>query len=33
MKASDPKLGTVLGKALEALEEGEGKILVLVTLQ
>ncbi len=27
------KIGTVLGKALESLEEGEGKISVLVTLQ
>ena len=33
MKALEHKPGTILGKALEALEEGEGKIMVLVTLQ
>jgi hypothetical protein len=33
MRADDPPPGTVLGKALEALESGTGVILVLVTLQ
>ena len=34
MKAPEnPKLGTVVGKALEALPAGAGKIMVLVTLQ
>jgi hypothetical protein len=33
MRADDPPPGTVLGKALEPLEEGTGVILVLVTLQ
>jgi hypothetical protein len=33
MKATDPKIGTIVGKALEALPSGKGKIKVLVTLQ
>ncbi len=33
MKATDPKFGTIVGKALEALPAGTGKIKVLVTLQ
>ena len=33
MKAVDPKPGTILGKALEALPSGKGKIMVLVSLQ
>jgi hypothetical protein len=33
MKATDPKIGTVLGKVLEPLASGKGKIMVLVTLQ
>jgi len=33
MKAADPKIGTILGKALEPFASGKGKILVLVTLQ
>jgi len=33
MRASEPLPGTILGKALEPLEEGTGVILVLVTLQ
>lgn len=33
MKATDPKIGTVLGKALEALETGKGKIEALIILQ
>lgn len=32
MKAVDPQIGTILGKALEGLDEGTGVILVLVTL-
>jgi len=30
---ADPKAGTIIGKALESLNSGTGKILVLVTLQ
>jgi len=33
MKASEFKLGIIVGKALESLESGEGKINVLITLQ
>jgi glyoxylate utilization-related uncharacterized protein len=33
MKATDPKIGTVLGKAMGTLESGTGTIEVLVTLQ
>jgi len=33
MKATDPKIGTILGKALEALDSGKAKIEVLVILQ
>jgi hypothetical protein len=33
MKATEPKLGTILGKALGELESGTGVIYVLVTLQ
>lgn len=33
MKATDPKIGTILGKAMEPLASGKGKITVLVTLQ
>jgi hypothetical protein len=32
-KADDPRLGTVIGKALEALEEGTGYIAVFVNIQ
>jgi hypothetical protein len=33
MKATDPKIGTVIGKALEGLSEGTGAVKVLVLLQ
>jgi hypothetical protein len=33
MRAADPKIGTVLGKAMGTLESGTGIIEVLVTLQ
>jgi len=33
MKAADPQIGTILGKALEPLDSGTGVIEVLVTLQ
>ena len=33
MKATDPKIGTILGKAMESLASGKGKIVVLLTLQ
>ena len=33
MKATQPKIGTILGKALESLESGKGMIEVLVILQ
>ena len=33
MVASDPKIGTILGKALEPLAEGQGLIRVFITLQ
>ncbi len=33
MKATDPKIGTILGKAMGSLETGTGTIEVLVTLQ
>lgn len=33
MKATDPKIGTILGKAMEALDSGKAKIEVLVILQ
>ena len=33
MKATDPQIGTILGKALEPLDSGTGVIEVLVTLQ
>ena len=33
MKATNPQIGTIVGKALEALPSGTGKIKVLVTLQ
>ena len=33
MKATDPQIGTILGKALEPLDSGKGVIEVLVTLQ
>ncbi|MCK4734597.1 MAG: hypothetical protein KAT65_19230 [Methanophagales archaeon] len=33
MKASNPQIGTILGKALEPLDSGRGVIEVLVTLQ
>jgi hypothetical protein len=33
MKATDPKIGTVIGKALEPLESGKGKITVFMTLK
>lgn len=32
MLASEPKIGTVIGKALESLESGKGEIKVMVTL-
>jgi hypothetical protein len=32
-KAADPKLGTVIGKALEPLAEGTGYIAVFVNIQ
>jgi hypothetical protein len=33
MKATDPKVGTILGKAMGTLENGTGKIEILVVLQ
>ena len=33
MKAEPPKMGTIIGKAMEPLEEGEGIIMVFVTRQ
>ncbi|MDD1719019.1 MAG: hypothetical protein LUQ25_03070 [Methanoregulaceae archaeon] len=33
MKATDPQIGTILGKAMGSLESGTGRIEVLVTLQ
>lgn len=33
MKAIDPKVGTIIGKALEPLTSGKGTIAVLITLQ
>ncbi len=33
MKATDPQVGTILGKALESLETGRGKIEALIILQ
>ncbi|MBU1922621.1 hypothetical protein KKD84_05430, partial [Patescibacteria group bacterium] len=33
MKANPPKIGAIIGKAMEALEEGEGEIIVFVTRQ
>jgi hypothetical protein len=33
MLAADPKIGTIVGKALESLESGTGEIKVMVTLQ
>jgi len=33
MKATDPKVGTILGKAMGTLESGTGTIEVIVTLQ
>jgi hypothetical protein len=33
MKATEPRLGTILGKALGEFESGTGVIHVLVTLQ
>jgi len=33
MKADPPSVGTILGKAMEKLEEGEGMIMVFVTRQ
>ena len=33
MKATNPQIGTILGKALEPLDSGTGVIEVLVTLQ
>jgi hypothetical protein len=33
MKATEPKIGTVIGKALEGLDEGTGVIKMLVMLQ
>jgi hypothetical protein len=33
MKAIDPKPGTIIGKALQPLESGTGKILILISLQ
>jgi hypothetical protein len=35
MKASDPSraFGSVIGKALSALDEGEGLVTMLITLQ
>jgi len=33
MKATDPKIGTILGKAMGTLESGTGTIEVIVTLQ
>jgi hypothetical protein len=33
MKATDPKIGTIIGKAMEPLASGKGTITVLVTLQ
>ncbi len=33
MKATDPKIGTILGKALESLETGRSKIEALIILQ
>jgi hypothetical protein len=32
MRAADPRVGTVIGKALGGLEEGQGSIPVLITL-
>ncbi|MFC1623919.1 beta strand repeat-containing protein [Candidatus Omnitrophota bacterium] len=33
MKADQPKVGTIIGKAMEGLEEGEGTIMIFVTRQ
>jgi len=33
MKAIDPKIGTVIGKALESFEGDRGEIMVLINLQ
>lgn len=33
MLAADPKIGTIVGKALESLDNGTGEIKVMVTLQ
>ena len=33
MRADDPPPGTILGKALETLDQGTGIIQILVTLQ
>ena len=33
MKVTEPKIGTIIGKALEPLEFGDGQIQVLITLQ
>ena len=33
MKATNPQIGTILGKALEPLEDGQGLIKVFITLQ
>ena len=33
MKAIDPKPGSIIGKAVERLEEGDGEILIFVTRQ
>ena len=33
MKAGAPKIGTILGKALEPLSAGQGHINVFITLQ
>jgi hypothetical protein len=33
MKATNPQIGTILGKAMGTLESGTGTIEVLVTLQ
>lgn len=33
MKANPPVIGSIIGKAMEPLEEGEGEILIFVTRQ
>jgi hypothetical protein len=33
MRADNPQAGTIIGKALSALDEGTGTVAVMVTLQ